>query len=135
MNRSLICNIQKIRLDFKYGPKNRLYRTLLVKGNPNLFELGVILGTSLGATFEHCFLFRCHTHCIYVMAPFMEDPMDGYKYLGNYHLEDLPKTFTFEYDTGDGWDFNCIKYEEKVEIISKKETDYSRRKRTGDLGR
>lgn len=112
----------KIRLDFKYGPKNRFFRTLLVKGNPNLFELGVILGTSLGATFEHCFLFRCHPRSIYVMAPLMEDRMDGYKYLGNYHLKDLPKKFTFEYDTGDGWDFNCIKHDEKVEMISKKRT-------------
>jgi len=107
-------------MDFKYGPKERFFRTILVKGNPDLLELGVILGTSLGATFEHCFLFRCKNRVIYVMAPFMEEPMIGYKYLGNYHLDDLPNTFSFEYDTGDGWDFNCKKYEEKIEIKSKK---------------
>lgn len=110
----------KIKIDFKYGPKNRFFRTILVKGNPNLFELAVMIGTSLGATFEHSFLFRTNTRSIYVMAPFMEDPMEGYKYLGNYHLEDLPSKFSFDYDTGDGWDFKCEKHAEKVDIKSKK---------------
>lgn len=109
----------KIRLDFKYGPKNRFYRVVLIKGNPDLFKLGVALLTSLEATFEHCFLIT-HKGVSYVMAPFMEDPLDGYKYLGKYHLSDLPMNFNLEYDTGDGWDFKCKKYEEKVELKSKK---------------
>ncbi len=114
-------NYTKIRLDFKYGPKNRFYRVVLVKGDPDLFKLGVELGTAVGAMFEHCFLITCNRRKTqYVMAPFMEDPIDGYKYLGNYHLSDLPDNFDYEYDTGDGWDFSCKKYKQKVEVKSKK---------------
>lgn len=45
----------KIRIDFKYGPKERFYRVILVKEDINLFNLGVGLGLALGAEFEHCF--------------------------------------------------------------------------------
>jgi hypothetical protein len=109
----------KIRMDYIYGPKDRFYRTILVKGNPSLFQLGVMLGTVVGAEFEHCFLITCKDEDIsYVMAPFMEDPLDGYKYINNYHLNDLPDNFTYEYDTGESWDFDCIRYEEKIELNS-----------------
>lgn len=111
----------KIRLDFKYGPKDRFYRIVLVKGNPDLFKLGIALGTSVEATFEHAFLFSSNDDSIsYVMASFMEDPGEGYKYIGHYHLSDLPSSFSFEYDTGDGWDFACQRFEEKVEVKSNK---------------
>ncbi|MCQ2754983.1 MAG: hypothetical protein MJ231_08080 [bacterium] len=111
----------KIRLDFKYGPKNRFYRVVLIKGNPDLFKLSVELGTAVGAMFGHCFLITCKRRGIhYVMAPFMEEPRDGYKYLRNYHLNDLPDSFDFEYDTGDGWDFSCKRYKKYVEIKSNK---------------
>ncbi len=105
----------KIRMDFKYGPKNRFYRIVLVKGNPDLFELGICLGLAVGATYEHCFLITTKESS-YVMAPFMEDPLDGYKYLRKYHLSDLPDHFDYEYDTGDGWDFACKRYKETVEL-------------------
>jgi len=111
----------KIRLDFKYGPKGRFYRVILVKDNPSLFKLGVAFGTVLGATFEHCFLFRCKDYVEYVMACFMEMPLRGYKYLGFYHLSDLPDSFSYEYDTGDGWDFTCKKYKKTVELKSKED--------------
>lgn len=111
----------KIRLDFKYGPKNRFYRTILVKGNPDLFKLCVSFATSLGATFEHCFLIRCKDKIEYVMAAFMQEPIEGYRYLRKYHLSDLPDSFSFEYDTGDGWDFQCKKYKKEVE--NKSNTD------------
>ena len=107
----------KIRLDFKYGPKNRFYRVVLIKGNPDLFKLCVELGTAVGAAFEHCFLITCKRREVhYVMAPFMEEPLDGYKYLRNYHLNDLPDSFDFEYDTGDGWDFSCKRYKKIIEF-------------------
>lgn len=105
----------KIRLDFKHGPKNRFYRIILVKGDPDLFELGTCLGLALGATFEHCFLIRAEKSS-YVFASFFEYPCDGYKYLRNYHLSDLPNNFIYEYDTGEGYDFSCIRYKEKVEL-------------------
>ena len=91
----------KIRLDFKYGPKNRFYRVILIKGNPDLFKLSVELGTAVGAAFEHCFLITCKRREVhYVMAPFMEEPLDGYKYLRNYHLNDLPDSFKIEITSG-----------------------------------
>ena len=47
----------KIRIDFKYGPKERFYRVILVKEDINLFNLGVGLGLALGAEFEHCIIY------------------------------------------------------------------------------
>lgn len=117
---------RKLRFDYKYGPKNRFYRVVLVKGNPNLFKLGVALLTSVGATFEHCFLFRVEDESdydtCYVMANFMEDPIPGYKYLGNYKLNDLPNQFILQYDTGDCWDFDCV-LEDEVHDLNSHEED------------
>lgn len=112
----------KLRIDFKYGPKDRFYRVILVKGNPNLFKLGIAIGTILGAVFEHCFLITVRKDSIsYVMSPFMEEPLNGYKYLGNHKFKELPDEFDFEYDTGDGYDFTCKKEKELVEFNSDKE--------------
>ena len=111
----------KIRLDFKYGPKDRFYRVVLIKGNPDLFKLCVMFGTALGATFEHAFLITSTLKNWYVEAGFMEEPLDGYKYLGNYKLYDLPEKFCFEYDTGDGWRFDCKRYKRLVELDSNEE--------------
>lgn len=112
----------KIRLDFKYGPKERFYRTVLVKNDINLFDLCIGFCLILRAEFEHCFLItERNNNKEYVMAPFMESPLPGYKYLGNYSLKDLADTFSFEYDTGEGWDFLCKKYKKEVSLNSKKE--------------
>ena len=112
----------KIRLDFKYGPKNRFYRVILVKGDPDLFKLSCAFCTILGATFEHCFLISCEKEDVnYVMASFLEDSIGNYKYLGRHSLRELPEKFVFTYDTGDGWDFDCKIYKKSVEIKSTKE--------------
>ena len=112
----------KIRADFKYGPKGRFYRVILVKEDINLYNLGVGLGLALGAEFEHCFLItEGNINKEYVMAAFMVDPMPSYKYLANYTLNDLGDKFCYEYDNGDGWDFICKKYKRKVELDSKKD--------------
>ncbi|MCR5308654.1 MAG: hypothetical protein K6E21_00895 [Bacilli bacterium] len=114
-------NYTKIRLDFKYGPKGRFYRVILVKGNPDLFKFAIMLGTSVEAAFEHCFLITTSDKKSYVQAGFMEEPFDGYKHLGNYKLYDLPEKFCFEYDTGDGWNFDCKRYKKLVEVESNKD--------------
>ena len=112
----------KLRIDFKNGPKDRFYRVILVKGNPNLFKLGIAIGTILGAFFEHCFLITVRKDSIcYVMSPFMEEPLNGYKYLGNHKFKELPNEFAFEYDTGEGYNFICRKEKELVEFNSNKE--------------
>ncbi len=102
----------KLRLDFKYAPRGRFYRVLLIKGNPDLFKLGIAFLTILGAAFEHSFEINIKKGKeSYVTAPFLKEPLfGGLKYLGNYHLRDLPNKFDFEYDIGDGWDFVCTRY-------------------------
>lgn len=111
---------RKIKLNFKYGPMDRFYRSVLIKGNPNLLELGTYFATLVGTAIEHCFLITCGKKVSYVMAPFMEDPDDNYKYLLNYSLDDLPSKFCFEYDTGEGWDFDCTVYKLPIEMDSNK---------------
>lgn len=111
----------KIRADFKYGPKGRFYRIFLVKEGINLFDFCVGLGTMLGAAFEHCFLITLRKeNKEYVMAPFLEERYGNtdYRYLRNYTLNILPDNFDFEYDTGDGWDFSCKKYKKFVQEFS-----------------
>lgn len=114
----------KIRVDFKYGPKGRFYRIFLVREDINLFNFCVGLGVLLGSEFEHCFLITCDKENVdYVMAPFMEDLFGNRdtRYLRNYTLCALPNKFNFEYDTGEGWDFSCKKYKNLVEKSSNEE--------------
>lgn len=112
----------KIRLDFKHGPKDGLYRVILVKGNPDLFKLSCAFCTIFEATFEHCFLISNNKEDVeYVMAPFLEDGLRNWRYLGKHYLYELPEKFVFTYDTGDGWDFDCKIYKKKVEMKSTKE--------------
>ena len=49
---------KKIRLNFKKCQGNRFYRTLLVKEDLNLFNLGCAIVTAFGGSFEHHFLFK-----------------------------------------------------------------------------
>ena len=113
----------KIRINYKFGPKGRFDRVLLVKDEPNLLKLGVAFCTILNARFGHCFLFENEeTSDRYVMASFMEDPTSGLdNYIKYYDLEDLSSTFTFTYDTGEGYIFKCRKYARMVEMDSEKE--------------
>ena len=109
----------KIKMEFK-GYEDRFYRVVAIKGNPDLFKLCVYLLTAVGSTFEHCFLINL-SDTSFVMAHFMEEPMHGYKHLMNYNLDDLVEQFELEYDTGDGWDFNCEVLDETIEINSTKD--------------
>lgn len=85
---------------------DKFYRTILVKGNPDLFKLATFYAYILNTEIYHCYYFETK-HTEYVMAPFMEDRgLKWYKYLANYNLSDLPKYFTYCYDTGECYDFN-----------------------------
>lgn len=115
----------KIKAEFKNGPKGRFYRTFLVREDINLFNFCIGLCTMLGAKFEHCFLIDDRKkNTQYVMAPFLEDIFDDsrMKYIRNYTLCALSDNFSFEYDTGDGWDFSCKKY--KKIITKENEGDF-----------
>lgn len=106
----------KIRADFKYAEKGRLYRVFLVPKSIGLYELGCHIVSVFHGTLEHCFLYT-HGKTEFVQAPFMEDIFPGINslWMGLYDIADLPDSFEFRYDTGDGWDFKCKKYKKIVE--------------------
>lgn len=104
----------KIRMDFDYPEKDRFYRIVLVKGDPDLLRLGVMLGEALGAQFTHDFHFRANFKN-YQEAWAMENAFEGDCYLGRHVLSDLPDTFRYCYDIGDGWTFRCKRYKRKAE--------------------
>ncbi len=108
------------RISIKFDEyKDRFNRTILVKGDPDLFKFGTFLAFILGSAFEHSYLIYTKND-EYVLAPFMNDAFKKTKkYAGNYHLSDLPKNFDFLYDTGDYYMFKCKK-EGIVEIDSRK---------------
>lgn len=105
---------KKIRMDFR-DCKERFYRVLLVREDVNLVELGCIMCTAVKAQFEHLFLFH-KKKTDYVPEAFLDDwQLDEWLPMNRYKLADLGDTFVFEYDTGDGWEFNCKVYKKAVE--------------------
>lgn len=103
---------RKIKVSFKDAPE-LLFRTFLVRADLPLDELGCVICTMFRAEYEHCFLFDT-PHASYVPAPFM-DGLFGSEYLlmDEYTLSDLPDNFSFEYDTGESWDFKCRIYKKE----------------------
>ena len=107
----------KIRADFKYAPKGRFYRIFLVRDDIGLGELGELIVDIFGGTLEHFFLYR-FGDTQYLPSGWVDD----WRSLPNVRVEpfkdktinDLPSHFSFEYDTGDGWDFDCKIYKEEV---------------------
>ena len=101
-------------MDFR-GCKERFNRTILVREDVNLIELGCIMCTAIHASFEHLFLFH-KKRIDYVPEVFLEDMyLDEWLPMNRYKLEDLGDSFVFEYDTGDGWEFNCKVYKKEIE--------------------
>ena len=107
----------KIRADFKYAKKGRFYRTFLVRDDIGLGELGELIVEIFGGTMEHFFMYRTKDKS-YIPSSWMEQ----WNTLGSTRNEpfkdktilDLPETFMFIYDTGDGWDFDCKIYKQIV---------------------
>lgn len=86
--------------------KDRFYRVLDIRSDLNLVYVGCILCTALSCEFEHNFMFRSNKKA-YVPESFTGNGYDGWKPMKDYILKDLGPYFTFEYDTGDGWEFEC----------------------------
>ena len=105
----------KIKAEFADAPK-RLYRTLLVREDESLVNLGCILLTAFSAEFEHCFLFS-KGRTEYVPSVFMDNSIPDCVIMDDCTLKDLGEKFSFEYDTGECWDFNCKVYK-KTEVRS-----------------
>ena len=108
----------KIRADFKYAEKGRFYRIFLVKEKADLSELGEFIVEIFGGALEHMFLYRLKGGKSFLPRSWVEE-WDVFnnkndEAFNGKTLEDLTDTFTFEYDTGDGWDFNCKIYKTPV---------------------
>ena len=103
---------RKLKVSLKEA-KDRFYRLLLVREDIDLETLGVVLVTALGGEFEHMFLFHKGRKS-YVD----ESWKDGFndEVMKDTKLLDLGENFVFEYDTGDGWEFDCRLYK-KAEMI------------------
>ena len=93
----------KIKVVSKDDPK-RFYRIIAVANDPGLYQLGVIIGKSIRCWFEHLFLFR-DKGTLYWPDMYCEEYDD--EPMSEYNLSDLSDKFTFEYDTGEGYDFDC----------------------------
>ena len=100
----------RVRIEFK-GYEDRLNRTFLVKGNPDLFKFATFLAFIINSKLCHCYeIITSDTE--YVMASFMEHPLDKYlKHMSRYRFNDLPSYFEFLYDTGENYLFRCYKLE------------------------
>ena len=113
----------QIKVSSKDDPK-RFNRLIAVLGNPDLLELGAIIGQSVNAWFEHAYLFRKpkENKC-YVIESWVDDfgfNSDDYSMAKTY-LSDLGDTFIYEYDTGEGYEFDCKVFKKKLNYV---EDDY-----------
>ena len=106
----------KIRADFKYATKGRFYRTFLVRDDINLRDLGEFMVYILGGALEHYYLFVTKDSK-YEDSEWIEERYishyNEYSY-DDYDISVLPQNFEFDYDTGEGYDFNCKIYKAKV---------------------
>ena len=117
MKRGYYMRYRKLLVEFKPFPK-RFYRIIIVREDLDLFTLGVVLGSALGAAFEHYFVFKTKNKT-YVPENFQILYDESHDYMTNYHLRDLGSSFTYLYDTGDGWEFKVKVYEKIEEIRSR----------------
>ncbi len=104
----------QIKVSFNDNPK-RLNRVIAINGDPDLYELGYIIGKSVNAWFEHCYLFETKKpRKSYVFDSWATGDFEWDVPLSEYHLSDLPDTFTYEYDTGERYLFDCKKLKRKI---------------------
>ena len=117
----------KIRADFKYAKRGRFFRTVLVREDATMEELGEFLIEMFGGTFEHMFLFIKEKERIeYVHPSWLKE--DSFGFYKQYSYRDRPFTelgdsFVLCYDTGDGWDFKCKVYRTTKDIPFDDEED------------
>jgi hypothetical protein len=96
---------RRIRISYKEA-KDRFYRVLDIRNDLNLVYSGVIFATALNCEFEHDFMFRCNRQG-YVPDSLMSGDYDRWAAMKDCCLKDLDLSFEYEYDTGDGWEFDC----------------------------
>ena len=101
-------NYKQVKLSFTNCELNRFYRTLLVKEDINLVDLGCAILTAFKGAYEHCFLFKTNGINYNPLAFIVEIQMDDDVLMDDYTLKDLGNKFTFVYDTGEYWEFEAI---------------------------
>ena len=111
----------KIRVAFKEFPK-RFYREMYVRSDLSLFKLGVCICCSLGAEFEHYFLFE-DAERQYVPRDF-EELWGNNVFMTKYNFKDIvldkKNRFTLTYDTGEDYEFVITVLESDVELKRRK---------------
>ena len=95
-----------LSIDFKEAKNHRFYREICVKEDLSLEYLGKILVFCLGGTLEHSYLFD-DGEFSYVDKSWLGNPSDNYIDYSKTIVKQLPNKFLFEYDTGEGYLFNC----------------------------
>ena len=110
-------NYKTIKMDYHYR-KDRFNRTIMVREDINLIELGCAMCTAIRAEFEHNFLFIKNKKQ-YVPDCFIENGFDDYNEvpMKKYSLGNLGDKFQFWYDTGDDWLFDCKVYKKETKLV------------------
>lgn len=111
-------NYKTIKMEFHYK-KDRFNRTILVREDINLVELGCAMCTAVKAEFEHNFLFIKNKKQ-YVPDCFLDgwdDDLIEQVPMKKYCLKDLGDKFQFWYDTGDDWLFDCKVYKKDTKVV------------------
>lgn len=107
----------KVKISFRYAP-DRLYRVLLVPDDIDLGSFAHIIGEAFHVAWEHMFEFR-KGNVRYVLDT--DDYIDDYfssitaKRMDLCDLSELGQKAVFEYDFGDGWEFDVKIYKRTVE--------------------
>lgn len=112
---------KKVKLEFN-DAKERLSRTLLIKENTNLVVVGAIFCSALRTAFEHNYYFIKNKKNYSPDAFIKEGPsglFDDFP-MKKFTLKDLGASFTFIYDSGDYWDFDCKVSKKDVEVKGNK---------------
>ncbi len=97
---------RKIKVTYPSHPK-RLNRIIAVKGNPDLITLGLFIGRSLEADFDHFYLFTKGRISYIPDEWFHYGEQYDSEPISKYTLDDMGASFRFEYDTGEDYVFNC----------------------------
>ena len=122
---------KKIRLNFKKCQDNRFYRTLLVKEDLNLFNLGCAIVTAFGGSFEHHFLFRTNdvNYCPKVYINSLNGTTNVL--MDKYMVSNLSNKFTFLYDMKSTTEYEANMFaadflvdDETIEDFAEQDFDY-----------
>ena len=114
-------NYKTIKMEFT-EKKDSFNRTILVREDINLVELGCVMCTALRTEFEHNFLFIKNKKQ-FVPDCFLDDgwydDLIEQVPMKKYNLKNLGDKFQFWYDTGDSWLFDCKVYKKDTELVGR----------------